>query len=345
MVKTVTELQKNGFDDIVVVNDGSDEAHLWPFAKVADLPGVTVLTHEVNKGKGRAMKTAFDYVLENRPAIDGVVTVDGDGQHLPKDIRRCVERMEAEGDRVVLGVRDFSSPDVPFKSRFGNTLTKAVFRFACGITISDTQTGLRAIPLRYLKQMTEIEGERFEYETNQLLALKKQHIGLSEVVIDTVYIDDNASTHFHPIRDSLKIYGVIFKFIGSSLASFLLDMLLFTALNMLLSRATSMENETVLAIATVGARVVSSIFNYTMNRRVVFQSESSVKSSLWKYYTLAVCQMALSYGLVYLGSVVVLRLSSGSLLETLVKLVVDVCLFLLSFQVQQRWVFANQKKS
>ena len=342
MVNTVIGLKEHGFDDIVVVNDGSDEAHLGPFNSVAELPGVTVLTHEVNKGKGRAMKTAFEYIMNNRSDISGVVTVDGDGQHLPKDIRRCVEKMEEQPDKVVLGVRNFSSPDVPARSRFGNNLTRFVFRFACGIKVSDTQTGLRAIPFKYLKLMTMIDGERYEYETNQLLMIKKKGIKMEEVVIDTVYLDENESSHFHPIRDSLKIYGVIFKFIGSSLASFGVDIVLFTLINVLLSKTTDLDSKVILAVATAGARVISSMFNYTMNRKLVFESDAPVKSSIGKYYLLCVCQMAASYGLLYLFAVVILDLAKGSLLQTLVKFVVDMCLFLVSFQIQQRWVFANK---
>lgn len=342
MVNTVIGLKEHGFDDIVVVNDGSDEAHLGPFNSVAELPGVTVLTHEVNKGKGRAMKTAFEYIMNNRSNISGVVTVDGDGQHLPKDIRRCVEKMEEQPDKVVLGVRNFSSPDVPARSRFGNNLTRFVFRFACGIKVSDTQTGLRAIPFKYLKLMTMIDGERYEYETNQLLMIKKKGIKMEEVVIDTVYLDENESSHFHPIRDSLKIYGVIFKFIGSSLASFGVDIVLFTLINVLLSKTTDLDSKVILAVATAGARVISSMFNYTMNRKLVFESDAPVKSSIGKYYLLCVCQMAASYGLLYLFAVVILDLAKGSLLQTLVKFVVDMCLFLVSFQIQQRWVFANK---
>ena len=342
MVNTVIGLKEHGFDDIVVVNDGSDEAHLGPFNSVAELPGVTVLTHEVNKGKGRAMKTAFEYIMNNRSDISGVVTVDGDGQHLPKDIRRCVEKMEEQPDKVVLGVRNFSSPDVPARSRFGNNLTRFVFRFACGIKVSDTQTGLRAIPFKYLKLMTMIDGERYEYETNQLLMIKKKGIKMEEVVIDTVYLDENESSHFHPIRDSLKIYGVIFKFIGSSLASFGVDIVLFTLINVLLSKTTDLDSKVILAVATAGARVISSMFNYTMNRKLVFESDAPVKSSIGKYYLLCVCQMATSYGLLYLFAVVILDLAKGSLLQTLVKFVVDMCLFLVSFQIQQRWVFANK---
>ena len=246
MVNTVRGILAEGFNDIVVVDDGSAAEYKEPFATVAAMEGVTVLTHEVNKGKGRAMKTAFAYIAENRPDSRGVVTVDGDGQHLPKDIRACAEAMIAEKDKVVLGVRDFSRPEVPFKSRNGNNITKAVFRILCGIRISDTQTGLRAIPAQYLPLMCEIAGERYEYETNQLLILKDKEIALHEVVIDTVYIDDNASSHFHPFRDSWRIYKIIFKhvgtsvlakFLGASLVSFLVDTLLFFLINVGLQKA------------------------------------------------------------------------------------------------------------
>ncbi len=337
MVNTVKGLLKEGFNDIVVVDDGSDSEHKSYFEEAKALDGVEVLVHESNKGKGRAMKTAFEYVLKNRSGISGVVTVDGDGQHLPKDIRRCVEKMEEEKDRVVLGVRDFSRPDVPARSRFGNNLTRTVFKLACGIKISDTQTGLRAIPFRYLPLMVQIDGERYEYETNQLLIIKRQGIQMSEVVIDTVYIDDNSSSHFNPIKDSIKIYKVIFKFIASSFASFLVDILLFTLINML-TRGVLTDSSVRLLAATAGARAISSFVNYSLNRRVVFESKESMGSSLPKYYLLCVGQMILSYGLVYLTASVIFKLN-GSLLETLIKFIVDMCLFFASFQIQQRWVF------
>lgn len=339
MVNTVKGLLSEGFNDIVVVDDGSAEGHKKYFEEVKGFEGVEVLTHEVNKGKGRAMKTAFEYIVKNRNDINGVVTVDGDGQHLPKDIRNCVEAMEKEQDKVVLGVRNFSGPEVPPRSKFGNNLTKAVFRFACGIKISDTQTGLRAIPFKYLPIMIEIEGERYEYETNQLLIIKQQNIKMHEVVIDTVYIDDNSSSHFNPIKDSIKIYKVIFKFIASSLTSFLVDAILFTIINIILgSDAINMEPELRLLIATGGARIISSLVNYTMNRKVVFESKESVGGSMLRYYILCVCQAAVSYGLVYLFADVLFSVEVR-LVETLIKFVVDMFLFFISFQIQQRWVF------
>lgn len=345
MIGTIDGLLEYGFKNIIVVNDGSAEEYTGPFEEARKHPEVTVLKHEVNKGKGRAMKTAFEYVISERKDIDCVITVDGDGQHTPKDIKRCLDALQDNPDDVVLGVRDFSQPNVPLRSRFGNNITRLVFRLACGVKVSDTQTGLRAIPSKYLPLMVTIDGERYEYETNQLLMLKQEKIGITEVTIETVYIDDNASSHFNTVKDSIRIYAVILKFIGSSCISFLIDILMFTLINMVLSRTDigrGLGSPQILFISTVLARVVSSLINYTLNRKVVFRSRSGVGSSMARYYILAVCQMLVSYGLLTLFAHRLLGIRDGSILNTLVKLVVDCVLFLISFQIQQRWVFASR---
>lgn len=211
LIQVVDGLLADGFDDIVLVNDGSHADHLWPFEQAALHPEVTVLTHEVNKGKGRALKTAFAWCIENRPDIDGVVTADGDNQHRPADIRRCAQAMIFDPGKVWLGVRDFSLEHVPVRSRMGNTLTRGIMKLACGVSVTDTQTGLRAIPARDLPLMLRIPGERYEYETQMLLSLREAKVGIGEVVIETVYINENESSHFNPLKDSWKIYKIIFR--------------------------------------------------------------------------------------------------------------------------------------
>jgi len=332
----VDGLLREGFEDIVIVNDGSDGQHLAPFERAASHSEVTVLTHEVNKGKGRALKTAFAYCLEHRKSMTGVVTVDGDNQHTPKDIHKCVEQM-VQDDKVVLGCRDFSLEGIPFKSRFGNRLTSSVFRMLCGIRLSDTQTGLRAIPARFLPLLCEARGERFEYETEMLLTFQRESIPFEEVTIETVYLEENASTHFDPIRDSLKIYGIIFRYVFSSFSSFLVDYAIFSLLVFLLDG--KMERGTKLLLATFAARVVSSLYNYSVNRKLVFHSKASVGSSLARYYILCAVQTAASYGLVFLLSALC---HADSVLEIIWKLVVDTVLFLLSFRIQQAWVFRRK---
>lgn len=336
--KVVDGLLSAGFEDIVLVNDGSDEAHLEPFRQAAAHKEVTLLTHEVNKGKGRALKTAFSYVVDNRKQTAGVITVDGDNQHTVKDIRACAEKMLECKDKVILGCRDFTQDNVPWKSRVGNVSTSLVFRLFCGIKISDTQTGLRAIPYQYLPLMCEVEGERFEYETQMLFAIKKNHIGMEEVKIETVYLEDNASTHFDPIKDSLKIYKIIFKFMISSGTSFLIDYGIYSLLVFLIGGNFSRGLR--LFIATFVARAVSSICNYTMNRKAVFKSKASVSRSLIRYYILCVFQTAASYGLVFLLSSLC---RAGSFLEIVLKLAVDIVLFMISFQIQHRWVFKEER--
>ena len=211
LMQVVEGLLAEGFRDIVLVNDGSHADHLAPFRQAAEHPEVTVLTHEVNKGKGRALKTAFAWCVENRPDIDGVVTADGDNQHRSADIRRCAEAMLARPDMVWLGVRDFSLEHVPVRSRIGNTLTRGIMKMACGVSVTDTQTGLRAVPAKDLPLMLEIPGERYEYETQMLLSLRENGVGIGEVVIETVYIDENESSHFNPLKESWKIYRIIFR--------------------------------------------------------------------------------------------------------------------------------------
>jgi len=213
LIQVVDGLLAEGFDDIVVVNDGSHEGHLQPFAEAAERPGVTVLRHEVNKGKGRAMKTAFAWCVENRPDIDGVVIVDGDNQHRPKDAMAVAEAMCREPDKLWLGVRDFSLEQVPLRSKLGNKITRSFMKLACGVGVTDTQTGLRAIARKHLPLMCSIGGERYEYETQMLLSLKGAGLGVGEVVIDTVYIDENQTSHFNTVKDSWRIYKLIFRYL------------------------------------------------------------------------------------------------------------------------------------
>lgn len=336
LVGVVTSLIEFGFEDIILINDGSDELHLEPFNKLKDLKECTYLIHEVNKGKGRALKTAFEYCLKNRPDIDGVVTVDGDGQHKASDIKKCVDRMIELKDACILGARDFSGEDVPFKSKFGNNMTSFVFKFVCGLNINDTQTGLRAIPSKYLEFFTQIEGERFEYETNMLLEFKANGIGYEEVTIETVYLEENASTHFNPIKDSMKIYGVIFKFLASSFSSSLIDLGMFAVLQWLLTKIIVIDPKYAIFAATFGARAVSSLFNYACNKKAVFKAKGDVKGSLIRYYILCVCQMLVSYVLVWSTKNL---LALGNILTVVAKAVIDIILFIISFQIQRRWVF------
>ncbi len=207
----VKGLAEDGFEHIVIVDDGSDAAHQHWFDEAERYPSCTVLHHGVNKGKGRALKTAFAHVRENLPELQGVITIDGDGQHLLGDIVACGERMLRERDKVVLGCRDFDLPGVPPRSVAGNKTTSRMFRLLYGIRLSDTQTGLRAIPRSCLAGFETIEGERFEYETNMLLYMKRRGIEFVEQPIATVYDEEDYSSHYNAVKDSWRIFKIMFK--------------------------------------------------------------------------------------------------------------------------------------
>lgn len=205
-------LLEEGFRHIVMVDDGSKEENKHYFRDAAENPACHLVIHEVNKGKGRALKDAFRYVLDELPEVKGVVTIDGDGQHLLPDIVACGKRLLADPSAVVIGCRDFSQPGVPPRSVAGNRTTSAMFRLFFGIRISDTQTGLRAIPRAFLEDMLSIEGERFEYETSMLLQMKRMRLPFVEQPIATVYDPEDYSSHYNAVKDSWRIFKIMFRF-------------------------------------------------------------------------------------------------------------------------------------
>ena len=209
--RVVEGLVNRGFQHLVIVDDGSAPEKQKHFEKAAAYPQCTVLHHGVNRGKGRALKTAFDHVRRELPELEGVITIDGDGQHLLPDIVACAERMLAEGDKVVLGCRDFDAPGVPPRSVAGNKTTSRMFRLIYGIRLSDTQTGLRAIPRSCLERFEKIEGERFEYETNMLLDMKRGGIEFVEQPIATVYDEEDYSSHYNAFKDSWRILKIMLR--------------------------------------------------------------------------------------------------------------------------------------
>lgn len=332
LINLVNELHDNGFDDIVVVNDGSSAERLKYFPDPQKLTFCTVLTHYRNRGKGAALKTAFKFFCENRKGKDGLVTIDADGQHLTNDVKKCVDLMLETG-KVVLGCRDFSKPDVPFKSRYGNRTTSLVFKLFCGLKISDTQTGLRAIPERFVADICEVGGSRYEYETNMLLEFKKRHIDFTETTIDTVYLDGNKESHFRPFADSLRIYKLILSFVFSSLLSMLVELVIFY-----LTLEFFFKGKYDVLLATVVARVISSVVNFTVNRKKVFAAEEKLGRTLIRYIILAIPLAVASMGSIKAFSV--LLSAQSPILKTLLKMVVDTILFFVSFRAQQNWVFA-----
>ena len=331
MLEFIEKVKKH-FSNIVVVNDGSGEKYDEFFAKIQE-QGIPVLNHYVNLGKGRAIKTAFNYVLDNYENLTGVITADCDGQHYIEDIIKCANKLKENPNKLIIGARNFNEKQVPFSSRFGNKMTRWIFGTFVGIKITDTQPGLRAFGKQTMMKFLGTAGERYEYETNMLIECKEKEIEIEEVPISTVYIRNNSLSHFDVLKDSFRIYKLFIKYIISALSSFLLDILLYTFIVKLLPQI-NFGVITDIVIASILARIISSIYNFGVNSKVVFKSSN--KKSLSKYFILVIIQMFIS---AFSVSAIfkVTRINS-----TLIKVIVDTIIFVINFVIQREWEFKKK---
>ncbi|MBH0023799.1 bifunctional glycosyltransferase family 2/GtrA family protein [Salinibacterium sp. SWN248] len=307
---------------VVVVDDGSGPAYADLFAAVQHA-GADVIGYDDNRGKGHALKFGFRSIRKNHPG-EGVVCADSDGQHTVGDILRVVAQLQASDGAMVLGGRAFAG-DVPTRSRFGNAVSRSAFKFATGVAVRDTQTGLRGYPATMLDWLLGVKGERFEYELNALLGSRSAGIRIEEIEIETVYLQHNASSHFRPIVDSVKVFAPLLRYISSSLAAFLID-----AIGLFILFALTQS----LLVSVVGARLVSASVNFLINRHLVFNASNRehVARDALRYVILALALVASSY--VWLSVLV-----DWGVPLVIAKVFSDVTLYIISFQVQRRFVF------
>lgn len=317
---------------VFVINDGSTEG-LGIFDEIAELTGVTVLGYADNRGKGAALK--FGIGAMARRGYTGVITADADGQHRLSDLEKAADALRAHPTALILGSRN--TEEMPPRSKAGNRLTRRLFSLLYGIRLSDTQTGLRGIPLteENLSLLLALPGNRYEYEMQMLQAAKTLFPGgIVEVPIATVYLENNKSSHFRPLRDGMKIYSVLLRtlpaFLLSSLLAFGIDYGLFNAFFYAASFGT--------VASTVAARCISSGVNFAVNRYGVFKASAERSSyTLKNYILLAACILAANSGLMYL-LVNVLGLPAFAM-----KIVVECALYVVSFIVQQRLAAAKRQ--
>jgi glycosyltransferase involved in cell wall biosynthesis len=217
----VCQLLELGFGAVIVVDDGSDSLHKVIFETVREQgcqqkgTPVKVITHPINLGKGRALKTGLEFFLEHYPEYIGVVTADADGQHSSEGVLNVARQMSRDQACLVVGSRS-ASGGTPVRSLVGNLITRHVFVALTGTNLNDTQSGLRGIPSTVIPHILDLEGERYEYEMNVLISATDL-VRIVEVPIETIYFDGNRSSHFDPFRDSIRIYSVLGRFLASSL--------------------------------------------------------------------------------------------------------------------------------
>lgn len=325
----VQDLLSRGVERVIVVDDGSSQACAPLFEQLRTMPGVAVLHHARNMGKGRALKTAFNHLLVEHPDCPGAVTADADGQHLAVDILRVLREMHSRPGTLVLGSRNFKTDDVPLRSRLGNRATLGVFRFFTGLGLGDTQTGLRGIPATFLPRLLSVRPEGYDFELEMLILAARSGLPIHEVPITTVYLDGNATSHFNPLLDSFKVYFVFLRFSALSLATAAIDYTIFAIMALLTGH---------ILLAICLARLGAGVFNFTLAKSWVFKSRGEVRQEALRYAGLVAVLMAFSYTMT-------VALNAGIGLPLLLaKAVSELLLFVLSFAFQRQCVFAGPRQ-
>ena len=360
LISFIQSLETRGLE-VVVMNDGSGEDYLPLFHKIQEQSLATVIHLEKNQGKGAALKAGLSYLNTVNDDFQ-VITLDADGQHSLQDALFLLQKsLENEGS-LLLGSRA-QSKDSPLRSRIGNYLTKKVFSLTTGVKVEDTQTGMRAFSKQLIPKLLKIQGNRYEYEMNMLLDFAKQGIPIKEYPIETIYINDNEGSHFDTVKDSIRIYSQILKFISSSLLSFCIDFLLYTV---------SFSLSGSILFSNAFARLISLHCNFFMNQNYVFQNASErteKENPAWKEraeetgnetvnaektdQTEAIKRENLKEYLSYLGLALSLFAMNTLLLSAVVevlgmnaylaKIITEILLFILSYFVQKHLIFSKQE--
>lgn len=331
LVAAVREEDTDGIlQSIVIVDDGSGPDFAPVFARLQQQPGVSVVRHAVNLGKGAALKTGFNHALVTWPQITGIVTADADGQHAVPDIVRVSEHLANNPECLVLGVRAFLG-EVPLRSRFGNVVSRWVFRAFTGLRVLDTQTGLRGWPRRYCLDSLPVVINGYDFELECLLRAnhRSNHaLRVEQVPIKTIYSPGNTTSHFNPIRDSTRIYFVFARYCGASVLAALIDSITFSLL------FASTAN---VALSQTAGRCLAVAFAFFVVRNVVFRSDANLGKSLAKYLALVVLMGFVSYSFIQF-------LHQRFALPVLpAKLLAEGLLFVANFTIQRELVFVRSK--
>lgn len=326
LIKLIHTLRLTFHQPIIVVDDGNPDQKIFK-----KLSGVTVLHHPINLGKGAALKTAFQYVLDHLPEMDGVVTADADGQHPSEDILKIAMLLEQDSSAFYLATRTFNK-QTPLSNTLGNLITRYVFLAVTGQKVMDTQNGLRGIPRWLLASLIKIPQQRFDYEMVMLKEIAVKKTTIIQVPTQTIYEQEGAVSSFRQWRDSFLIYQILlkdfFRFLNVSVLSFVIDYGLFLLFFQWLTGAYR------IILAVIFSRLLSGTANYTLNRLYSFRSKVRLSQSVAQYLLLFLIIMATSAWLT--DGITLLGIS-----PEWSKLMVDLFLFIVSYQVQKKYIFKN----
>ena len=260
LVELVKALHAQNFR-ILVIDDGSGPAYVPVFSEAA--PYARVLSYPKNGGKGFALKYGMRYLAKEEQPCDAFITADADGQHSVRDICRVRDELE-KGHPFVLTTRELKGKNVPFRSRLGNTMSRVICALSGGFYLSDNQSGLRGFTAEYLPWLCRIGGNKYDYEMNVLLYAERQELPIRCLPIEVIYLNNNQSSHFDPLRDTVRIYLRVLCTARVSVCAGVLHFLMIAAVSYFLGWSYSVLTVPICAI-------IVAALGYFGNRFLVFR--------------------------------------------------------------------------
>lgn len=288
LVTLTRKLSSHGLQ-VLVVNDGSGEKYQDIFSRV--VPYATVISLEKNSGKGAALRAGMAHIRDHMPECAHFITCDADGQHRVEDVLRVREQLQ-KGEKFVLTVRQWRK-DIPLRSKVGNGLSRFVYALLANRYLSDNQSGLRGFSRVHIDWLVRVEKDNYDYEMNVLYYAAKKNIRIATVPIEAIYIGNNESSHFNPIKDTVRIYKSLFALAGGSFIGFLVSEMFVLAVSLTLG-----YHHLLLSMPTVAA--VSYLVSFILNRYMFFRG-----TPCHDYFSTLVYQVIL-YVLYTLGCLLVM---------------------------------------
>jgi glycosyltransferase involved in cell wall biosynthesis len=178
----ITEIKKAGYQNIIVVDDGSEDSTF----NSAKNSGIIVLRHKINRGKGAATKTGMEAAKLLKADI--IVTMDGDGQHNPEDLKNLINPIINENFDVVLGTRLKNPAGMPFYKIIANWIGNFFTWYLYGLWVTDSQSGFRAYS-RYAAEKINTRAARYEYDSEVIREIYKYKLKFKEIPIAVRYTE------------------------------------------------------------------------------------------------------------------------------------------------------------
>jgi glycosyltransferase involved in cell wall biosynthesis len=188
--------------DIVVVDDGSSDDS----AQIAAQLDLTVLKHEINKGKGAALRTGIDYLKNKEYQL--IIMMDSDGQHEPEDINKFIERYKTSQVAVIVGNRMADTKRMPLLRKATNKFMSVIISNICHQTIPDSQCGFRLVEKKAIDTI-QLESSNYEIESEMLIKAARQGCKIDSIPISTVYREEKS--YINPFVDTIRFVKLLFN--------------------------------------------------------------------------------------------------------------------------------------